>query len=114
MRFPSWLVRVKRFLFDPPPPLPDPSDEIIQSLKGEVLYLREMLAERDQKLLALIDARAFALLWPWSRSKGDEATGARPREPIDVYLERSEPYVPKKTREQIEKEFQEVEKEKES
>lgn len=63
-------------------------DEQIESLKQEILYLRQKLDERDKQILALTDATAFRLMHPHTAS---EAAG----EPRPSVLEtRHEPYRP--------------------
>lgn len=63
-------------------------DEQIESLKQEILYLRQKLDERDKQILALTDAAAYRMLHP-------HADGEQRAEPLRSPLEnRNEPYRP--------------------
>lgn len=79
-------------------------DPLVTQLKEEVKYLRERLAELDKTVVALTDPKAFAMRYqPPARPKAEKPEKAA----VLFQVERRPAWVPQKTREQVEKEFEE-------
>lgn len=56
-------------------------DPLVQQLKNEVLFLREMLKQRDAQILALTNAHAYRLLNPAEEPPPPEQSEPGPYRP---------------------------------